>query len=540
MTRRLPIAAVIALFTLGTAGWLWWQGPGASRRALERYPRIVLVSLDTLHVDFTGVLSPEVAYTPELDRLAADGTVMTQARTTVPMTLPAHTSLLSGRTPLSLGVLHNGERIAADIETLPQALEAAGYRTGAFLSLATLRQEFGLDRGFEIYNDGHGTVPRFYRTADEVHGAATAWLETVKGDPFFLWVHLSDPHEPYATIGAAPDTVVDLDGVELGRFPLVLKERHDLAVQLPPGRHFLRWTSLRQRRPDDQPETSLRLRFRDNTNLSAHIADWSSIPSPDIGLEEPFVLELENKGDTTLEVMVRFDGGVRKPPPSEVLANYAAEVEFVDSYVGRLREVVEADGEDVLWIVVSDHGEGVYRRGDLIGHAGFGLEDQLRILWLMSGPGVPAGRRLETEPALIHDVAPTVLDLLGLPGLDRTDGVSFVPCWRKQDCPEERRWSAHGFNRPLGRLSAVATYRWPLKVLVQTANGSGSYDLAADPWEALDLSRTDDAELALDLRRLQRDLQEVTALLERRLSDAGEDLSDEDLEMLRSLGYLGD
>lgn len=503
----------------------------------ERYPRVVLVTLDTLHVEHTGVYGSGVADTPELDRLAAGGLVFDQARTTVPMTLPSHASMLSGRTPTGMGLLRNGQVLDPAVETLAQRLAAAGYRTGAFVSLGTLRREFQLDRGFATYDDGHRRAPRFYRTADEVYAPAAAWVEERRGDPYFLWLHLSDAHEPYLEAGAPPDVVVDLDGEELGRFNLTSKEAHRVAVPLGPGRHALRWTSLRVPRPDDRPSTSLRLRLRPSEALGSHAVRGQSLPGGEVGLEEPLVVALEHDGPGVTTVDIHFDGSTRKPPPSEVLESYAAEVRFVDEHVGRLRRLVEAAGP-TLWIVASDHGEGVYRRGDIIGHAGFGLEDQLRILWLLQGPGVPAGRRI-AEPALVHDIAPTVLDLLGLAPLERAEGVSFVPCWERGECPDERRWFAHGFHRVFGQLSAVAVYRWPLKQLRQTAPGSGSYDLAVDPWERRDLGRRRDRRLRLELRRLGRDLQEVSRLIERLLAADDTEPSADDLEMLRSLGYLG-
>jgi arylsulfatase A-like enzyme len=535
LISSLVLAAILAV----VAGALWWRGPGLRQRVLARYPRIVLVTLDTLHVESTSVINPAIDDTPELAALAAEGIVFAQARTTVPITLPSHTSLLSGRTPIGLGVLRNGQKVDPAVETLPQRLREIGYRTGAFLSLATLRREFRLDSGFEVYDDGHGEVPRFYRTADEVYAAASPWVAEHGDEPFFLWVHFSDPHEPYVLPDAPPDVVVDLDGKELGRFNLTSKERHRLVLELPPGRHSLRWTSLREPRPDDLEMTSLRLEFRDNTDLASLLSDWRSLPDPDVGLETPFVLELANDLDSGRELVVSFDGGLLKPPRSEVLENYAAEVRLVDDYFGRLRRLVEAQGQEVLWVVVSDHGEGIYRRSDIIGHAGFGLEDQLRILWFLEGPGVPSGRRLETEPALMHDVAPTVVDLLGLPPMPSAEGVSFVPCWRDGDCPRDRRWFAHGFNRRLDQVSAVAAYRWPLKALRQRAPGSGSYDLVADPWETRDLSRVRRGQRGLELRRLPRDLQEMSELLKRRLDEDSGELSDEDVDMLRSLGYLG-
>jgi arylsulfatase A-like enzyme len=530
--RSLLQIACVAVCALGLA-LAACSGDGT----LVRYPRVVLVTFDTLHVGHTGLFDPEIDDTPEIDRLAASGLLFEQARTTVPMTLPSHSSMLSGRTPVGMGLLRNGQKLGPSVETLTQRLAAAGYHTGAFLSLATLRQEFGLDRGFEVYNDGHRTVPRFYRTADEVFAAAAAWVEQRGEEPYFLWVHYSDAHEPYVQVGAPADVVIDLDGVEQGRFNLTSREVHRVTVSLAPGRHDLRWTSQRPPRADDLAETSLRLHLLPSVDLGTWAAPGQGLPRGEVGLETPFTISLENDGTEAVEFDLSFDGGMRKPPPSEVLENYAAEVRYADGYFGRLRRLVESAGP-TLWIVASDHGEGLYRHGDVVGHAGFGFEDQLRILWLLHGPGVPEGRRI-AAPALVHDIAPTVLDLLGLPPLEAAEGISFVPCWRQGDCPAERRWFAHGFHRVLGKVSALAVYRWPLKTLRQRAPGSGSYDLEVDPWERRDLSHTRDRKVRLELRRLGRDLQDVTTLLERMLADGETDLSDEDLEMLRSLGYLG-
>ncbi len=523
---------------LGVAGLAaWWFGPGARERTLARYPRVVLVTIDTLHLLHTGLFDPEVAGTPHLERLAADGVLFRQARTTVPMTLPSHASMLSGRTPVGMGLLRNGEKVAPTVRTLAEVLSEAGYRTGAFLSLATLRRDYGLDRGFEVYDDGYDEVPRFYRTADEVLAAALPWIEERAGERYFAWVHLSDPHEPYGLKGAPPDVVVDLDGAEIAKFNLESKERHELQIELDPGRHVLRWTSLRSPAPDDREGTELYLRFRDNDTLLDYVASWEALPRPEASLVEPLELHLERRPEQPASVTVRFDGGLRKPPPSVVRPNYALEVEYVDRHLGLLREAVERQGP-VLWIVASDHGEGVYRHRGVVGHAGFNREDQLRILWLMAGPGLPAGERVD-HPALVHDIAPTVLDLIGLPPLPDAEGASLLPCLRQRGCPERDQWYAHGFSQRHDKLSAIATYRWPHKSVVQDAPGSGLYRLDDDPWEQRNLASSAAGETDLVARRLHRDLQEVRALLERLIAAEERDLSEDDLELLRSLGYLG-
>lgn len=523
----LPALAVLAATSIGCA-----------RDAVDRYPRVVLVTLDTLHVLQTGVYDPENTDTPELDRLASAGVVFEQARTTVPMTLPSHASMLSGRTPVGMRLLRNGQTLDPEVETLAQRLSAAGYRTGAFLSLGTLRREFQLDRGFEVYEDGYKTVPRFYRRADEVYADAAPWVEARGEEPYFLWLHLSDPHEPYLSVGAPPDVALELDGRELGRFSLTSRETHRVSVAVPPGRHELRWVSLRSPRADDLPETSLGLSLHPDDRLKALASPGQALSRKERDLAEPYAVEFDNAAAEAVTLDVRFDGGLRKPPPSEVLENYAAEVRYVDEYLGRLRRLVESVGP-ALWIVASDHGEGIYRHDQIIGHAGFGHENQLRILWVMQGRGIPAGKRV-IEPALAHDLAPTVLDLLGLPPLEAAEGVSLRPCWERGDCPAERRWFAHGFHRQFETVSAVAVYHWPLKRLRQRAPGSGGYHLLDDPWERRDLTRTRNRQRRLELRRLDREVLDVTRLLERLLAEEGTEPSPEDLEMLRALGYLGD
>ncbi len=520
--KRVVIVAAVAVALL--AGAWWWGGPGARRRALARYPRVVLVTLDTLHLLSTGLFNPEVEATPNLDRFAANGVLFAQTRTTVPMTLPSHASLLSGRTPVGMGLLRNGDKVSPGILTLPQVLGEAGYRTAAFVSLATLRREYQLDRGFELYEDGYVAVPRFYRTADEVLASALPWIEAHRDEPYFVWVHFSDPHEPYGLKGAPPDVVVELDGEEVGRYNLTSKERHELDLDLAPGRHRLRWRSLREPAPDDLDGTGLFVRFRDNDTLLDYVASWEQLPRPEAALDEPLEIDLVRTADLPAVVTVRFDGGLRKPPPSVVRLNYALEVAYMDDHLGRLRSAVEQDGRPTLWIIASDHGEGLYRNHSVVGHAGFNREDQLRILWTMAGPGVPAGERIEA-PALINDIVPTTLDLLGLGALPEADGQSMVDCLQGGDCPPRGPWFAHGFSQRHDKLSAVAAYRWPFKALSQDAPGSGSPEK--------------DADVKFAARRLQRDIQEVRELLERQFAEGQKDLSDEDLDLLRSLGYLG-
>lgn len=195
---------------------------------------IVLVTIDTFRADRLGR-----GVSPELDALAASSVQFTMARTAVPLTLPAHTTLLTGQLPPAHGVRLNGETLDADVPTLATVLKGAGYRTAAFVGAYVLDRRFGLARGFDTYDD---RIPRDAQTTDALEAsrpaasvvdAAIAWLDTVPAEPFLLWVHLYDPHAPYAApepwrsrFAAQPyDGEVAYAGAQVGRLLARLEAR---------------------------------------------------------------------------------------------------------------------------------------------------------------------------------------------------------------------------------------------------------------------------------------------------------------------------
>src|SRR5690242_20508588 len=178
---------------------------GSSR---GRPPSVLLITLDTTRADRLGCYGYADALTPHLDALATSGTRFDAAYTPSPMTLPAHATLLTGREPPEHGVRVNGrQRLPDGVATVAEALRGRGYRTGAFVAAYVLARRFGLDRGFETYDDDLSAARTqtvheplsVYRPGDVVAGAALAWLESVMRDPapFFVWVHFYDPHYPH-------------------------------------------------------------------------------------------------------------------------------------------------------------------------------------------------------------------------------------------------------------------------------------------------------------------------------------------------------
>jgi choline-sulfatase len=160
---------------------------------------VILITIDTLRADRVGR-----GLTPSMDALAARGVRFTNARAVVPLTLPSHTVIMTGELPSQTGVHVNGTSgLTSGHPTIARALKDAGYRTGAFVGAYVLDRRFGLADGFDVYDDRvqrdqRGTITlEAQRRGDAVVDAALQWLTASNQAPFFVWIHLYDPHAPY-------------------------------------------------------------------------------------------------------------------------------------------------------------------------------------------------------------------------------------------------------------------------------------------------------------------------------------------------------
>jgi choline-sulfatase len=199
-TRHGVLALAISLQLL--AMMVACSTPGAPR-APRAAPNVLLVTIDTFRADRVGT-----GVAPAIDRLAASGLRFTSARSAVPLTLPSHATIHTGLLPPAHGVRENGIDALADThETIARQLKRSGYATAAFVGAFVLDRRFGLAQGFDTYDD---QIPRdpnasdrleAERPASAVIDRALAWLSrlpsAISHQPFFLWVHLYDPHAPY-------------------------------------------------------------------------------------------------------------------------------------------------------------------------------------------------------------------------------------------------------------------------------------------------------------------------------------------------------
>jgi len=353
-------------------------------------PNILLITLDTTRADHLGAYGNRRARTPNLDRLAASGVLFERAISAAPLTLPAHASLLTGRYPFTHGVRNNGSFTLGDATpTLAGALHDAGYRTAAFVSAFVLDHRYGLARGFDRYDD---RLDLERRGADTI-AAAAAWLTETAQDrrPFFLWLHLYDPHDPY------------------------------------------------------EPPPPFAEAFRD---------------SP-------------------------YDG----------------EIAYDDQQLGGLLARLHAIGADgsLLVAAVGDHGESLGEHGEAT-HGLFVYEGAIRIPMTITGPRVPAGRRVASLVRGV-DLAPTLLDAAGLPPLPHTDGRTLMPLVAGRGPGPEDAYSETYFPQLYmnwAPLRSIQDARWKFI----DAPSAELYDLERDAAEQANLAATEPARAATFRRAL--------------------------------------
>jgi arylsulfatase A-like enzyme len=182
----------IMLIILLTGAGIWFV---LHQRSVPAIRHIVLISLDTCRADYLSCYGYAQPTTPHIDALARQGYLFSHAMTPIPLTLPAHASMLTGTIPPHHGK-HENKDVYFDPShvTLAALLKTKGYRTGAFVGGQVLNGGLGLNRGFDTYDD---RFAQSERRAEEVNRAAFAWLEEQKDNPVFLFLHYYDPHDAY-------------------------------------------------------------------------------------------------------------------------------------------------------------------------------------------------------------------------------------------------------------------------------------------------------------------------------------------------------
>lgn len=426
--------AVGALVCVAAVGaWLLaGSGLASSAPPAPTELNLLLITCDTTRADFIGCYGDAAARTPSIDALAARGTRFARCTACTPLTLPSHTTILTGVYPFVHGVRQNAvDRLSPAFETLAETLKGAGVSTHAIVAAFVLQGRFGLNQGFDSYSDRmrprDDNPAAAERRGDEVCEEALARLRENAGRRFFLWAHFYDPHFPY---------------------------------------------------------------------------------------ESP-------------------RGAAASPREA-----YADEIAFMDAQIGRLMDELRRlrIAEKTLVVLVGDHGEGLGDHGESE-HGYFVHDTDMHVPLIVHCPGVVAAGRVVDADVRTIDVAPTVLDYLGLPPGAGLQGTSLRP--PIEGGTRDLGLAAYGESMLAHELFGLSRLR-----LVQQdgwkyvhSSRPGLFNLRQDPREQNNRAEAD-PQRAERMREQLRELLRNAPPPPVDNADAPP-LSDEDLQRLASLGYAG-
>jgi arylsulfatase A-like enzyme/cytochrome c-type biogenesis protein CcmH/NrfG len=392
---------------------------------------LLLVSIDTIRGDRVGYAGYDIE-TPSLDSLAQEGASFLNAVCQVPLTLPSHASILTGTSPLYHQIRNNEDFfLEEDFSTLAEILKNKGYVTAAFVSAFVLNSQFGLQQGFDVYDDEYKTPEALIpygpqRLAEDVYRSAASWIEANQREKFFLWVHFFDPHFPYTP------------------------------------------------------------------------------PSP-------------------------FDVKYKSRP-------YDGEIAYTDVYVGKLVQVLKEKSiaENTLVVVVGDHGEDLWQHSEPT-HGIFLYDTALKIPLLFWCPQIiPEDVRIESQVRSV-DIFPTILDIFRIDIPPSCQGISLVPVIEGKKVRNIEKSYAETYY-------PLLAHGWSAQESIRT--DEWKYILSPRP-ELYDLKKDTD-----EMKNLVAERPEVVSQLNKELEELKrgdsssralpiKELSPEEKEKLRALGYLG-
>ncbi len=473
-----------------------WANPLLTTREPKRRPNILIYMIDTLRADHSSLYGSTRDTTPFLKKLGAQGLVFDDCQVQSTWTKPSTASLLTSLYSFTHGIVQQYDTIPPGAATLAEQFRAAGYVTAAVLANPFAGRITGLQRGFD-YLDEWAAVQR-YRTDAEDRGTDSAavnklafpWLDQHRDEPFFLYVHTTDPHAPY-------------------RPPAGFEEKFA-----------------------NPAETAAYNRVYMSFNTKSRYGGGVVVTRAAVAKGGV------NPDRFIKQAMDRYDGEIRHNDYS------------LEQLVDKLKQAGVLD--DTLIVVVSDHGEEFWEHGwTAHGHSLYQeLTHGVLVMWnprLIAKPGRIA------EPVQLIDVMPTVLDLAGLKIPDVAQGQSLAPFAKGQPFRRRGLVMTSRFASPEAKPGGVPENRTATFALLDRnwkliyrdhateagVNRVELYDRRADRGDLKNLA-------AQNQPQTDRMLAEITRWIDRQkqirslLGKTGKVAPDsKTIEHLRSLGYLG-
>lgn len=473
---------------------------------------IILITVDALRTDYLSCYNRQATQTPNIDFLARRGVLFENAYSLMPETMPSHVSILSSRYPYKMNLFKDGDTFDDQTPLISDLLGKKGYHTAAFVSAETLKKSFGLFTGFNQYTDDFDMPnKRSYKVASEINAELLPWLQKEKDNPFFVWVHYSDPQDFFVAPDAPEDTTVLVNGTETAKVCLAKREKLSLTFLARPGPNTVTFSSIARSGPKKlQQQESTRYLSRDvsftapETGISLEYGNqWSETPLPAGGTSRSWkgdaLLRVINQNPHPVPVRLRFEGGVPLRT-QEMLSNYAARVADVDKHIGLLMQKLDEWGLQKNTILVLTAGSGAGLKSHVeIGNENL-YQEIIHVPLIIDYPllGYSSTR---TKAMVNHlDIMPTILDLLHVQNQETMDGrslkhaISWSPVdWLLSSQTGREHTFAFTFDSE-NRINSCAIVQGRMKLIYSPAKEKWeAYDLSIDQTERNNLVKTDHA-----------------------------------------------
>ena len=492
--RRVSLVLSLASDRSGTVGF--WGSPVIRSRVTpggQTPLGVIFVHADTLRADHLDAYGYTRDTGPTIRRMAQEGALFKYAMAQAAWTKVSTPSFLTGLYPSTTGVFSFPDRLPASATTIAEAYQEAGYATASFSSNGFIGLSSNMHQGYEEFHEPasltDSSPPYTSKTARENIARASAWIEQHRDTPFFVFVHLNDPHSPY------------------------------------------------------EPRAPYNTLWADPAQRDEHVRQREALRKANTGSV------MAGRGMFTREELVA--GGV--DPAAYMayeLAWYDGSIRGLDTEMGRLLERLRGLGidRDVAIAFLSDHGEEFHEHGRMWHeHSAYGelVHVPLIIRW---PAGVAAGRVID-DPVHLLDVMPTLLDFGRLPQPKGIQGQSLAPLvlergdprsWKRRPVIIEKQPLARGFPSSL-EAYAIIDGNWKLVHNKVREPERPEYELFEFPKDRLDQKNVA-AQHPEVVARLSKMLSGwhamVTAARLKPDSDLTKTLSAEELQRLRSLGYV--
>jgi len=499
LNRYGAVIALVIGIVFGISSCKKGKVPDTGGACKGKRPNIIVLTVDTLRADHMALYGYHRDTMPAIEAFAKTAVVFDQAVVSRGNTRASYASMLTGLYPFRHGVYNNNVVLHENFKTLPEILKSAGYHTAGFVSNFVLVGELsGCDQGFDIYDDRTEdreiNRPNYERSAAGTLKAILEWLQTDPPQPFCLFTNFIDPHGPY----------------------------------LPPKR--------------------FRSLYKSNKEL---ILDQKKI----------FSYQRVNDSRNYYDYVDRYDGEIR----------------YVDEAMGQLIEALKSKGlwDDALVIFLSDHGESLGEHNIFFEHQYYVYEETVRVPLAIrlppDGPGADAATPRRTSSlSSPMDIMPTTLDYLDVSFKDKIDGQTLLPILHGTESTDRAIFlefpevSIPSQRHPVSFAVRTATHKL-IRVLQPNTRaliGQAVFDITTDPLEQRPvrydqsvklhhkLSKQVDAmlkavaeyEIPFTLTSYEVPLAKRTEYVEQRKKKGPKliikPLSDEQIERLRSLGYI--